>query len=415
MRRYPVKKEVRLGGNESSKLFTDALPNGLIYHEEAQLITVKGAVGKVLYEAAGEDRVCETRGTYTPAGELMVMFPVGKGYTEGIHANRMVMFRSKDDGRSWTGPISATGFQTAQHGFIPLIPKGSKDIYCFGTQPVEEAYKPDTKTVENAPIGFYVSHDDGYTWNGPKLIRPEEDPDYQGMSVTRMCETDSGAWIIGSHEAYWHTDRPLETFQYVLRSIDKGNTWRITPPGRRKGFQCPGYERMDEGRAINLGNGRVLMMIRTPSGRLYKTLSRDDGVTWDTPSPTPLVHPDAPAMIVNVGSALLCLHHNRHHDRNYSGLSGSNEETMADRSELWASFSYDEGETWTEPRLIFANACLPGFDQPFYNHQISYTDMIVKDDEIHFIIPHLWHRVVYMRLSIEDIKNAPTIEALSGN
>ncbi len=39
------------------------------------------------------------------------------------------------------------------------------------------------------------------------------------MSVMRMCETDAGTWILGSHEGDW-SYKPLSTRQYVLRSSD---------------------------------------------------------------------------------------------------------------------------------------------------------------------------------------------------
>ena len=89
-------------------------------------------------------------------------------------------------------------------------------------------YSRENGKHENTPIGFRWSDDDGETWSEAKLIRPINDPEFRGMSVTRMCETDSGAWLLGSHAADW-SKKPLETQQYILRSEDQGQTWTLLP------------------------------------------------------------------------------------------------------------------------------------------------------------------------------------------
>ena len=86
-------------------------------------------------------------------------------------------------------------------------------------------------------------------------------------------------------------------------------------------------------------------MARSPEGHLWQARSLDDGRTWSYPAPTPLVHPDAPPMLFKLsdGATLAAFHHNRHHDLDYTGLSGTKPELMADRSELWVSLSGDGG------------------------------------------------------------------------
>jgi hypothetical protein len=121
---------------------------------------------------------------------------------------------------------------------------------------------------------------------------------------------------------------------------------------------------MDEGRPINIGNDKVLLMLRTPEGHLWSSTSIDDGKTWADPAPTPLIHPDAPPMLFKLSDnkTLIAFHHNRHHDFNYSGLSGAKKELMKDRSELWFSLSTDDGKSWSEPRLFLINALSEGFE-----------------------------------------------------
>ena len=81
----------------------------------------------------------------------------------------------------------------------------------------------------------------------------------------RMCETEAGTWLLGSHEGDW-SYRPLMTRQYILRSEDQGQSWELLPDGRHGGWHAGGFNRMDELRPIDLGAGEVYAMARTPEG-----------------------------------------------------------------------------------------------------------------------------------------------------
>ena len=105
----------------------------------------------------------------------------------------------------------------------------------FGTQAIPALQEG----KENAPIGFRFSDDDGYTWSDVHLIKPENDPNFKGMSVMRMCETASGVWLLGSHEATWQENKLLSTRQYVLRSTNQGKTWTVLPHPRPRGWCRP--------------------------------------------------------------------------------------------------------------------------------------------------------------------------------
>lgn len=244
------------------------------------------------------------------------------------------------------------------------------------------------------------------------MIRPVEDPTFKGMSVMRMCETEKGTWLLGSHDAYW-AEKPLKTYQYILRSEDQGKTWHLFPGERKKGWQCPGFGRMDEGRIISLGGEEALIMIRTPQGHLWAAWTEDGGITWTDPVATTLIHPDAPPMVYMLSDGtLVCFHHNRHHDKDYGGLDGRKPEIMADRSELWVSFSKDKGHTWSEPQLVLVNACEVNYDRPFFNYQCSYIDVIPDNGKLHILIPHLWHRILHLTISEEDLIKAPMVSEL---
>lgn len=378
-----------------------APPEPLLARRELGLVTTAPIDGQIVHVA--KERLYEARATITPGGDYLLMFPEGEHYGGELNkgkVNEMIAYRSADRGQTWTGPQVAFDIDYNQHGFIPLIPRDTKRIYAFGTQPIPEL----REGRENCPIGYRYSDDDGRTWSEVTLIRPENDPDFKGMSVMRMCETDSGAWLLGSHEANWKTS-PLTTRQYLLRSTDRGKSWTVAPGPRPGGWSVKGYGRMDEGRPINLGGGHVLLMIRTPTGRLWASKSQDDGQTWSEPRPTSLVHPDAPPMLFHHpdGKTLLAFHHNRHSGGHF---------VPADRSETWLSMSTDGGQSWSEPRFVFANALAPDSEKEFFNHQCSYLDAFADGETLHIFFPHQWKRALHLKIKADDLEKLPTKEQL---
>jgi hypothetical protein len=185
-----------------------------------------------------------------------------------------------------------------------------------------------------------------------RLIEPVNDPGYRGMSVMRMCETDRGTWLLGTHEGDW-TPRgktPVVTRQYMLRN-------------------------------------------------------EDDGKTWTSPKPTPLVHPDAPSMLFPLadGKTLAAFHHNVHSGGHFN---------MRDRSQLWVSLSTDEGRTWSEPRFVLANALDRTLASDFQNDQCSYLDMFADGEDLHLFLPHRWQRALHLHLKSADLNRLPRMADL---
>lgn len=405
----------------------DSLPPPLTINNETSLVSVPEMEGRIVFRG---ESLFETRATITPKGEYLLMFPTNsKSYPKGrchygraeSKTNDLVSFRSNDRGETWTGPKVAFDIDYNQHGFIPLIPRGSNRLYSFGTQPMWGQYTRDFGLQENAPIGYRYSDDDGHNWSEVRLIRPTNDPEFTGMSVMRMCETEAGTWLLGTHEGDW-SYKPLITRQYLLRSTDQGKSWQLLPDRRHGGWHVLSHGRMDEGRPINTGTGETLMMIRTPEGRLWQTWSKDDGLSWSDPQPSTLIHPDAPPMLFPLSTGeLAAFHHNRFHDHNYSGLDGSKEDVMADRSEIWVSFSSDGGHSWGPPRFVFCNAAIHDLESPFRNHQCSYIDAFIDSRPserissgaiLNIFVPHRWQQALHLQIAESDLKKLPLKEEL---
>lgn len=390
---------------------TSSLPKGYRIDETLGLAVHATMSGQVIHVNTRGKGMFETRAEIMPNGDYLLMFPDGGHYVAcKTKNNDMLAYRSKDKGLTWAYQGVAFDIDYNQHGFVPLVPRGSKRVYAFGTQPVWGLWNPEGGLGENAPIGYRYSDDNGYHWSEVRIIRPANDPGYLGMSVMRMCETDAGTWLLGSHEGDW-SYKPLMTRQYILRSEDQGQTWNILPNPSHGGWCVPFYNRMDEGRPINLGGGKVFCMIRTCEGHLWGTWSEDDGNTWSAPEPTALVHPDAPPMLflLSDGKTLAALHHNRHSVSSgvYKGL-GANPEAFMDRSEVWVAFSTDGGHTWDEPHFVCANALAPSFDKAFRNYQCSYLDMFMQDGICHLFMPHRWERALHLTISEDNLRSLST-------
>ncbi len=401
------------------KVSRNALPDVFAIRADLGLLTAKAVTGKVIYGMSlaesqesylatqGQQhrppRVLETRCVVTPKGDLLLMFPYGQHYAGAKQqVNDMLAFRSLDNGTTWDGPQKLFKTQTNQHGFVPLVPRGSHRIYAFGTQPEKGHFDGH----ENAAIGYRWSNDDGRTWTPVTLISPSNDSGYQGMSVMRMAETGSGAWVIGSHTstkffAAEGGQKTTSTRQFVLRSDDQGRSWEVFPGSRPHGWKEESLDRMEEGRIISLGAEELLLHLRTATGRIWEARSSDGGKTWSKPKPTALVHPLAPPMTFHLsdGKTLAAFHHNLvakapYYPHNHNA-----------RREMWISTSTDGGRTWSEPRFVFANAT--SADEPGLN-QCSYLDLVAKDDVLHMFIPHQWRRALHLQMKEADIANLPT-------
>lgn len=412
----PLVNEVTIGVTTPIKILKDSPPKAFVFDAKLGLLRHQSVNGQIVHIAReGLRGLFETRAVRTPKGDLLLMFPEGNHYAAGGgKVNDLISYRSSDNGKTWGGPKVAFKIDYSQHGFIPLIPRGTKRIYAFGTQPMPSQYSRENGRHENTPIGFRWSDDDGHTWSEATLIKPVNDPGFLGMSVTRMCETDRGTWILGSHAADW-SRKPLTTRQYLLRSEDKGKTWTLLPGSRPEGWFAPEYNRMDEGRPIHLGSGEVFFMARTPTGRIWTTRSMDDGKTWAEPTASEQVHPDAPPMLFHLsdGKTLISLHHNRHIGTQYEGLHGTMD-GMKDRSEIWISRSRDGGRTWTESQFLLANATPPNpAKNGWFNHNVSYLDAVIDDGVIHLFCPHLWNRALHLTIREDDLSNLPTATLLS--
>ncbi len=101
-------------------------PAGLVLREALGLLTVPALNGQIVHRTT--TRILETRAVLTPRGDYLLLFPEGEHYATANgrpKANTMIAYRSSDRGRTWRGPSVAFDIDYSQHGFVPLIPRGT--------------------------------------------------------------------------------------------------------------------------------------------------------------------------------------------------------------------------------------------------------------------------------------------------
>lgn len=400
--KFPPLQTITVGG---VTIQPNSPPRSLYNRPDLGILLNRGMSAQRIYaHTPPEDWCGESRSIKTPRGDYLVMFTAGKHHYAGqiTKTNNMVAFRSSDRGNTWSDPRIPWDIPYNQHGFVPLTLRGTNRIYAFGTEPILKLFDP----PEDAPIGFRFSDDDGNTWSNVTLICPSNDPGLRRMFVMRMCQTGEGSWLLAPHtgECY-RKNGSVTTRLYVMRSADRGKSWKLLPHTRPNGWMTPGYDRLEEGRPISLGGSKVLMLARSPEGHLWQLRSEDDGESWTEPKPTPLVHPLAPPMLFHLsdGKSLVAFIHNRC-TRGQNTVAGNG----LDRSELWASVSRDDGFTWSEPRFVLANSAGGGVFGPFANWSVSYADLLVDRGVLHLFISHQFRQVLHFRFEESMLHRLPT-------
>ncbi len=181
------------------------------------------------------------------------------------------------------------------------------------------------------------------TWSKPRRLT-------DGIMMCKPAVLSNGEWVLPAS-----TWRKTDNSARMVVSLDKGKTWQL-----RGGCQVPPAMRaFDEQMIVERQDGSLWMLIRSNTGFLLESLSRDHGKTWTDAKPSQIQHPSARFFITRLNSdrLLLVKHHN-----------------TKSRTRLTALLSSDDGKTWSEGLLLDERGT------------ISYPDGIQAEDGRIFII-----------------------------
>jgi predicted neuraminidase len=241
-------------------------------------------------------------------------FYAGNGADHG--PARISGLLSKDAGRTWTGKYTLVenngGCNVMEVNFLRLKDNRIALFYCQKNS--EE---------KDCRVMMRTSADEGKTFANPKQLSPADK--YTGLTNGRCIRLKTGRILL---EAWENGD------SYCCLSDDDGETWHDSKRVKPAKGECW------EPAAIELKDGRVLMLLRTGLGGQYTTISTDGGETWSDPVATQLEGTAAPVSLSRIpgsGEILAVWNHN-------PGAGARNPFT--------AAVSKDEGETWTNFKNI---------------------------------------------------------------
>ena len=174
-------------------------------------------------------------------------------------------------------------------------------------------------------------------WTPPVRITPP--PPGRHIALNNRAVRLSTGRLLLPLSTPWLWDRPdvsgsgKNIRSWCLFSDDDGETWK-----QSKSMLAGPMRGLMEPYAVELKDGRLLMLMRTQTHRQYRSVSKDRGDTWSPATEvTRLVSPESPAAIrrdPNTGWLTIVWNYNSR------GRQGR------DRTPLTVAFSDDDGQSW---------------------------------------------------------------------
>lgn len=267
-------------------------------------------------------------------GRLMVVWSArakGQPY-------RVVAAVSADGGRTWSDP--KTVIQTGMDDLDPnMLVDGARVFVYSTTVPLNP------KRIETSTIFVARSEDKGETWSGSQEIHlPMKYVVGKQHNAIKLLD---GSYAMAISWDLWaekgvpaSTEGEMNLASGLLRSKD-GIEWR------RFGFLHKWVEKVRPGATgglcepslVQLRDGELLMILRAGGHYHYESRSRDGGITWDDPRPSPLMGHNTPTSLWRLD------------DRPDEIIAVWNNSPLH-RYPLSAAISADGGRTWSRPRNI---------------------------------------------------------------
>ncbi|MBT3602442.1 MAG: exo-alpha-sialidase [Candidatus Latescibacteria bacterium] len=268
-------------------------------------------------------------------GRLFLAYSQWFGGTHDRDSSRVVGQVSQDDGETW-GDSFVIAEPNAGRDVVrmpSLIRLGDGRLALFARCHQTMLKKWVIMMICEDESGDLL---DASVWTAPQNVTPEG-PGGHVLIAQRVIRTQQGR-IVVPVAAPWPWDREDDKTDDIrtccMLSDDDGETWRVSQSilaGPKRGFMEPCV--------LELGGGRLMMLLRTQVSHQYVSYSEDGGDVW-TPAVAvdDLVSPESPAALARVPNTDLTMVVWNHNPND--GKHSSN------RSPLTVGFSKDEGQTW---------------------------------------------------------------------
>lgn len=326
---------------------------------------------------------CEPILRRMPNGELLCVSQCGD-VTEPAPGNRVVVFHSADEGKSWSGPTL-------------IIPDTGEAVYLTEVTVFRDRVVVYLTLHNGAFLNWrsqrVESRDCGYTWQTLGPLEGEETfsfprgairlPDGRYMMASQHYPVTAleNARLV-QRGARW-LDADIDRVENrVLVSSDEGATWRrlgqVDIPmkgntGRRWVWSEPTI--------LDLRDGRIAMLLRVcGSGRLFYAESSDGGMHFTNPIPTDIPNPGNKPKLIRLADGRIALIHTPNATLGFAG-----------RNPLSIWLSRDEMKSFPDRREI---CCFPG--------AFCYPDGFSEGNHIRFAIEFNRKDILYVDADVSE-------------
>ena len=268
---------------------------------------------------------------HTTADGEIVLLPGQNSYGKSAHA-----LASSDGGktwRNWTG-IDAWPLMA----YDDVIRRGN-ELLAFGY----------ASTNAYAGTMLWRSSDKGATWTGGKLLTAATT--WAPMNQ-RVLQTSTGRILVPIEQIVSGSEGSGANQVGTIYSDDGGQSWQRSPLiGLPSGYPTT-PEGIGEPAVVELPNDKIWMVCRGLGGRLWQSLSTDNGATWTTPVQTTLVSPLSAVNAKRIPGtdAVVAVWNNATPGTSTNWGDAAN--VWRPRSPLVFAVSEDNCQTWSDPVTI---------------------------------------------------------------
>ncbi len=258
----------------------------------------------------------------------------------------IVTRRSTDGGRTWSEPVTLAEGTGRKHGYgdAALVQCANGDVICAFAG--SNGY---FQSTENDPIRTYIcrSTDGGETWGEIEDVTSQL---WGSQATNSVCKNYRAAFfssgnglrlVRGENSGRIMFAVPMlrksenVSDNFIVYSDDNGHTWQVSDMA---------YQGGDEAKVMELVDGRILLSTRQNGARGYNH-SNDGGVTWGTQGRWN-------EMTTNACNGDMLRVKALDHGDNINLLMHSIPNSMQ-RENVSIFLSYDEGNSWQDPTLLF--------------------------------------------------------------
>ena len=278
-----------------------------------------------------------------------VAMPDGKLRAFYASRGQIVSIRSADGGQTWSAPHVEFKLPMDRMGGGLSMLDADGEIHLILTHARGEGKPAETRFID---LWHCRTTNQRQGWTNPRRI-------WEGYcgAVMDVKQVASGrilvpfaAWKKPGEEVAPNTGSNYTT---VVYSDDRGETWQLSPAKLtspcRAGYNGNNYGAI-EPTILELGDGRIWMLMRTQAGFLYESFS-NDGVDWTPAEPSRFHSSTSPAALARLPNGrILVVWNNCEMPPRHEG-----DGVYGGRDALHAAVSADEGKTWQGFREVYSD------------------------------------------------------------